>query len=83
MFLNVYICYYYYLNLFTNNFWIEIERQASAAANEDGFEGTVSRKHEWEHTTKKSSNRSWDKVYLVLRGGDLAVYKVFQFKVLF
>lgn len=56
--------------------WFIIERRSSAAAGEDGFEGTVSRKHEWESTTKKASNRSWDKVYLVLRNGELAAYKV-------
>lgn len=32
-------------------------------AGEDGvIEGNLIRKHEWESTTKKSSNRSWDKV---------------------
>jgi hypothetical protein len=32
-------------------------------AGEDGvIEGTLVRKHEWESTTKKASNRSWDKV---------------------
>ena len=52
------------------------ERRSSAAAGEDAFEGLVHRKHEWESTTKKASNRSWDKVYLTLRNGELAVYKV-------
>jgi len=51
------------------------ERRSSAAAGEDAFEGVVYRKHEWESTTKKASNRSWDKVYLSLRNGELAVYK--------
>lgn len=32
-------------------------------AGEDGvIEGVLTRKHEWESTTKKASNRSWDKV---------------------
>lgn len=36
-------------------------------AGEDGvLEGTLTRKHEWESTTKKASNRSWDKVSEVL-----------------
>jgi len=51
------------------------ERRSSTAGGDDSFEGTVNRKHEWESTTKKASNRSWDKVYLVLRNGELAVYK--------
>jgi spectrin beta len=51
------------------------ERRSSTAGGEDSYEGTVNRKHEWESTTKKSSNRSWDKIYLVLRNGELAVYK--------
>lgn len=34
-------------------------------AGEDGvIEGVLTRKHEWESTTKKASNRSWDKVIL-------------------
>ncbi|XP_032787983.2 spectrin beta chain isoform X7 [Daphnia magna] len=51
------------------------ERRSSLAGGDDVYEGTVNRKHEWESTTKKASNRSWDKVYLTLRQGDLAVYK--------
>lgn len=32
-------------------------------SGEDGvIEGVLTRKHEWESTTKKASNRSWDKV---------------------
>jgi len=33
------------------------------------------RKHEWESTTKKATSRSWDKVYVVLSGRSLEVYK--------
>jgi len=33
------------------------------------------RKHEWENTTKKASNRSWDKVCVVLRGTEIGFYK--------
>ncbi|XP_032787787.2 spectrin beta chain isoform X4 [Daphnia magna] len=51
------------------------KRRSSLAGGDDVYEGTVNRKHEWESTTKKASNRSWDKVYLTLRQGDLAVYK--------
>lgn len=43
--------------------------------SDDEFEGPLQRKHEWESTTKKASNRSWDKVYMVVRGQNLCVYK--------
>ncbi|XP_017792115.1 PREDICTED: spectrin beta chain-like [Habropoda laboriosa] len=41
---------------------------------DDEFEGVLQRKHEWESTTKKASNRSWNKVYMVVRGQSLFVY---------
>lgn len=35
----------------------------ASPSGEDGvIEGYLTRKHEWEHNTKKASNRSWDKV---------------------
>ena len=43
--------------------------------DEVSCEGTLVRKHEWESTTSKASNRSWDKVYTVLRGTHLHFYK--------
>ncbi|XP_069698706.1 spectrin beta chain isoform X3 [Periplaneta americana] len=55
-----------------------LERAAerpSPGAEEDQFEGNLVRKHEWESTTKKASNRSWDKLYVVLRGSLLMFYK--------
>merc|ERR1712152_121457 len=33
------------------------------------------RKHEWENTTKKAPNRSWDKVCVILRGTQIRFYK--------
>jgi spectrin beta len=39
------------------------------------LEGNLTRKHEWESTTKKASNRSWDKVYGVSQDGHLSFYK--------
>ncbi|XP_046599297.1 spectrin beta chain isoform X3 [Neodiprion lecontei] len=42
---------------------------------DDEFEGTLTRKHEWESTTKKATNRSWDKLYMVVRGQNLVAYK--------
>ncbi|XP_050537659.1 spectrin beta chain isoform X3 [Daktulosphaira vitifoliae] len=38
-------------------------------------EGILNRKHEWESTTKKASNRSWDKVFVCIQGTNLAFYK--------
>ncbi|KAK8720528.1 hypothetical protein OTU49_013268 [Cherax quadricarinatus] len=55
-----------------------LERAAerpSPSGDEDQLEGSLVRKHEWESTTKKASNRSWDKVFLVLRGNMLFFYK--------
>ncbi|XP_076252536.1 spectrin beta chain isoform X3 [Rhynchophorus ferrugineus] len=47
----------------------------ASSPDEEGFEGSLVRKHEWENTTVKATNRSWDKVYLVLRGSQLSFYK--------
>jgi len=33
------------------------------------------RKHEWESTTKKASNRSWEKICVVLKGSQILFYK--------
>jgi len=41
----------------------------------DEMEGMLVRKHEWENTTKKAPNRSWDKVCVVLRGTQIRFYK--------
>merc|ERR1712223_1043315 len=41
----------------------------------DELEGMLVRKHEWENTAKKASNRSWDKVCVVLKGTSLRFYK--------
>lgn len=52
------------------------EEGAGASSSDDQTcEGLLSRKHEWESTTKKASNRSWDKVYCVLSNKQLAAYK--------
>ncbi|XP_050732391.1 spectrin beta chain-like isoform X4 [Eriocheir sinensis] len=51
------------------------EERPSPTGDEDLVEGSLVRKHEWESTTKKASNRSWDKLYLVLRGNMLFCYK--------
>ncbi|XP_070506050.1 spectrin beta chain isoform X5 [Chironomus tepperi] len=45
-------------------------------AGEDGvIEGILVRKHEWESTTKKASNRSWDKIYVLSKNGRVSFYK--------
>ncbi|XP_037917699.1 spectrin beta chain isoform X4 [Hermetia illucens] len=51
------------------------EAERTSPGGEDGVEGVLTRKHEWETTTKKASNRSWDKVYVVARSGRLTFYK--------
>lgn len=56
-------------------------KQAGASASpgavggETVVEATLNRKHEWESTVKKASNRSWEKVYVLLAGRSLAFYK--------
>mmetsp|Transcript_8050 Transcript_8050/g.14759 ORF Transcript_8050/g.14759 Transcript_8050/m.14759 type:complete len:182 (-) Transcript_8050:1263-1808(-) len=47
----------------------------STSAESIHHEGTLTRKHDWEHENKKASNRSWDKVYVVLNGNLLSCYK--------
>jgi len=39
------------------------------------LEGMLVRKHEWESTTKKASNRSWEKLCVVLKGSQIIFYK--------
>merc|ERR1719357_1829622 len=39
------------------------------------LEGMLVRKHEWESTTKKASNRSWDRICVVLKGNQVLFYK--------
>lgn len=37
-------------------------RIIGAQGDSSGAEGVLVRKHDWESTTKKAANRSWDKV---------------------
>jgi len=55
----------------------EAGTDSEAAKERDGdeIEGMLVRKHEWESTTKKASNRSWDKVCVVLKGTKMLFYK--------
>ncbi|VDK74725.1 unnamed protein product [Litomosoides sigmodontis] len=41
----------------------------------DAFEGVLIRKHTFESLERKASSRSWEKVYAVLRGSQLAFFK--------
>ncbi|CAG9101142.1 unnamed protein product [Plutella xylostella] len=51
------------------------EEGASPGGEDEGVEGTLVRKHEWESAAKRASNRSWDKVYVVAKGGRMSFYK--------
>merc|ERR1711899_195856 len=52
-----------------------ITQRSTLQRDGDELEGMLVRKHEWENTTKKASNRSWDKVCVVLKGTSLRFYK--------
>ena len=54
--------------------WVTFRFPEQRSPTDDEFEGVLQRKHEWESTTKKASNRSWQKVYMVVRGQSLYVY---------
>ncbi|XP_074603103.1 spectrin beta chain-like [Brevipalpus obovatus] len=56
------------------------EAKERAGASKDdasvAIQGNLNRKHVWESTTKKASNRSWEKgLYTVVRGNLLCIYK--------
>merc|ERR1719430_1866368 len=44
-------------------------------STDEELEGMLVRKHEWESTTKKASNRSWDRICVVLKGTQILFYK--------
>ncbi|XP_056020670.1 spectrin beta chain-like isoform X13 [Ostrea edulis] len=52
-----------------------VSKIPSTSAESIHHEGTLTRKHDWEHENKKAHNRSWDKVYVVLNGNFLSCYK--------
>jgi spectrin beta len=54
---------------------VDSTERLSPGPDDEQTEGLLVRKHEWESTTKKASNRSWDKVYVVLQNNLLLVYK--------
>ncbi|XP_060077133.1 spectrin beta chain-like isoform X2 [Ylistrum balloti] len=49
--------------------------QPSTSAEAVHHEGMLTRKHEWKNDEEKATNRSWDKVYVVLHGNTLSCYK--------
>merc|ERR1712088_627262 len=53
-----------------------VARAQTPKESGDGeLEGMLVRKHEWESTTKKASNRSWEKLCVVLKGSQIVFYK--------
>merc|ERR1711997_179993 len=55
---------------------LEDDDNMRAIEHPDGeLEGMLVRKHEWESTTKKASNRSWEKLCVVLKGSQIVFYK--------
>ncbi|GBP22286.1 Spectrin beta chain [Eumeta japonica] len=55
--------------------WCVAAEGASPSGEDEGVEGTLVRKHEWESAAKRASNRSWDKLYVVAREGRMSFYK--------
>merc|ERR1719325_469084 len=56
--------------------YLEEEDAMRTIEHADGaLEGMLVRKHEWESTTKKASNRSWEKLCVVLKGSQIMFYK--------
>ncbi|XP_045479704.1 spectrin beta chain isoform X5 [Harmonia axyridis] len=53
----------------------EEKTERGSPTDDDNVEGSLVRKHEWENTTTKATNRSWDKVYVMLRGTQVSFYK--------
>ncbi|XP_017777112.1 PREDICTED: spectrin beta chain isoform X3 [Nicrophorus vespilloides] len=51
------------------------QTKRSPSSEEITAEGNLVRKHQWESTTVKATNRSWDKVYSVLKGTNMHFYK--------
>eukprot|EP00106_Octopus_bimaculoides_P014006 XP_014781448.1 PREDICTED: spectrin beta chain-like [Octopus bimaculoides] len=54
------------------------EHQLAGAPEAEHLEGALIRKHEWETQTKKASNRSWEKAYIILQANELSCYKDFK-----
>jgi len=50
-------------------------QKRSSPGEDDVLEGSLVRKHEYEAINKRASNRSWDKVFVVVKGSSLAFYK--------
>lgn len=69
--LNFLVLQYIYRNvLLFDNFCFVLGVDVGGA-----FEGVLIRKHTYESLDRKASSRSWEKVYAVLRGSQLAFFK--------
>merc|ERR1719189_2597711 len=55
--------------------WSESGSMKGEKHADGALEGMLVRKHEWESTTKKASNRSWEKLCVVLKGSQIMFYK--------
>merc|ERR1711874_583402 len=53
----------------------QAEPSTPKESTDEELEGMLVRKHEWESTTKKASNRSWDRICVVLKGTQVLFYK--------
>jgi len=53
---------------------MNLKTNSDEKTTERVWEGMLMRKHEWESNTKKSSDRSWYRLYVVLKGPHLHFY---------
>jgi len=51
------------------------EERPSPSGDDGVMEGVLHRKREWESTTKKASNRAWEKTFTVVQGSMMMFYK--------
>merc|ERR1712106_370191 len=59
----------------SGNYSDDEENLRELESTDEELEGMLVRKHEWESTTKKASNRSWDRICVVLKGTQVLFYK--------
>jgi spectrin beta len=59
----------------SGNYSDDEEHLRGLESTDEELEGMLVRKHEWESTTKKASNRSWDRICVVLKGSQVLFYK--------
>eukprot|EP00092_Neocalanus_flemingeri_P055979 GFUD01066290.1.p1 GENE.GFUD01066290.1~~GFUD01066290.1.p1 ORF type:complete len:259 (+),score=50.04 GFUD01066290.1:61-837(+) len=59
----------------SGNYSDDEENLRELESTDEDLEAMLVRKHEWESTTKKASNRSWDRICVVLKGTQILFYK--------